>query len=178
MNKICRFIWIVVAVVALAGLCVAEIPAEAIVGKWSSSEFTICFYGQGIGREITSGASRYFLYEAPSESVMVFSYGGGESATYSFIVSAEELRLTATNGIETVYAKVRGFTNSCSIIRRRLEGAIALYTVDHEDSGPMMMEDLVPAYLPEAQACPEGGSYVLGPPPMCSLVEHLPQDDD
>ncbi|MBU1910187.1 MAG: hypothetical protein KJ726_09070 [Verrucomicrobia bacterium] len=178
MSKRGRFIWIAVVVMTFNMLCLAVAPEELVIGKWSNSEASLFFYGQGIGREITGGGIRFFRYQFPSEGVISLSYGREESVAYSIAATSGELRLTATNGMETIYATAGGFTNLCAVNRRQLEGAMALYAADHEDAGPMMAEDLIPAYLAEMPHCPDGGSYYLGPPPMCSLVEHLTGDDD
>ena len=178
MSWVCRWICVVMVAGVFNLPCRAETPEAVIMGAWTNADARLLFYGQGIGRECAAGVSRYFQYACPSDETIRCSYGGGDSITRSLVVTNDELRWAVEGEEEVVFAKAGGFTNACAVNLRRLEGAITLYTLDHGETGPIMMDDLIPDYLQAAPSCPEGGSYVLWPQPMCNQVGHLPGSDD
>lgn len=145
-----------------------------VVGRWVSGEKALDFYGRGIGRSIQETV-RYFRYTFPSEDRIVLNFGGGSSNEFTISVASNELRLVDAGGQETVYSKGELDLNPCVENLRQLDGAMALFALDHDGMPAGSPRELVPVYLPELPVCPDGGIYNLtgaGGHPVCTVAGH------
>jgi hypothetical protein len=171
--------WIVlVCAWFVAGSVFAEDLATTVVGRWENQGKALEFYGQGIGRSLAD-ATRYFKYEFPADGQISLNYGTGAADLDSISISSNELRLTDSNRQETAYTKADTNLITCVQNLRQVDGAMALYALDHNGVQPNGIMDLIPAYLSGPPICPKGGVYTLtgaNGHPACTIPGHNLQE--
>lgn len=160
--------------VFLTGIVLADDLATAVVGRWAADGKTLEFYGRNIG-QWAAETTKYFKYEFPSEGQLSLNYGGGTTDQFTISIASNELRLVDSAQQETVYTKVETNLNPCVRNLRELDGAMSLFSLDHEGATAMGPGDLIPVYLPDLPTCPDGGIYNLmanDGHPACTVTEH------
>ena len=74
-----------------------------------------------------------------------------------------------------VNARTKSQTNACINNLRQISGAKDQYALDHNNTAPTALSDLVSTYITKDPVCPAGGSYTigaLGADPSCNQSGH------
>ena len=156
-----RILLLVLGSLFAAGFAYAEDLTTAVVGRWTAEGKAIEFYGQNIGRSVaattrpsTELGAGYFKYDFPSDGQVMFNYGGGSTEQCAISITSNELHLIDASQQETVYTKAETNLNACVQNLRQLDGAMSLFSLDHEGATAMGPGDLIPAYLSTLPTCP------------------------
>lgn len=177
-----RILFMVLGSLFAVGFAFADDLTTAVVGRWTAEGKALEFYGQAIGRSIAE-TPRYFKYDFPADGQITLNFGGGSTEPCAISITNNELHITDAGQQETVYTKVETNLNPCVQNLRQLDGAMALFALDHPSTEPEAGEgmnvigfgDLVPAYLPSLPVCPDGGMYDLtgaNGHPACNITGH------
>ena len=169
-----RILFAVLGLLFAVGVACADDVTTAVVGSWTAEGKAIEFYGQNIGRSVAE-TTRYFKYDFPVEGQITLNYGGGSTETCAISITNNELHITDASQQETVYTKSETNLNACVQNLRQLDGAMTLFSLDHEGATAMGPGDLIPAYLSTLPTCPDGGIYNLAGPgghPACTIEGH------
>ena len=169
-----RILFTVLGSLFAVGVACADDMGTAVIGRWTAEGKAIEFVGQNIGRSVAE-TTRYFKYDFPSEGQIAFNFGGGSSEQCAISITNNELHITDVSQQETVYTKSETNLNACVQNLRQLDGAMSLFSLDHENMPANGPGDLIPAYLSTLPTCPDGGIYNLAGPgghPACTIEGH------
>ena len=169
-----RILFMVLGSLFAVGFACADDLTTSVVGRWTAEGKAIEFYGQAIGRSIAE-TPRYFKYDFPADGQIALNYGGGSTEQCAISITSNELHIIDAGQQETVYTKAETNLNACVQNLRQLDGAMSLFSLDHEGATAMGPGDLIPAYLSTLPTCPDGGIYNLSGPgghPACTIEGH------
>lgn len=169
-----RMLFAVLGSLFAVGVACADDLGTAVVGSWTAEGKAIEFYGQNIGRSVAE-TTYYFKYDFPSDGQITLNFGGGSTETCAISITNNELRIVDASQQETVYTKVETNLNACVQNLRQLDGAMTLFSLDHDGRPANGPGDLIPAYLTTLPTCPDGGIYNLAGPgghPACTMEGH------
>ena len=169
-----RILFTVLGSLFAVGFGFAEDLTTAVVGRWTAEGKALEFYGQNIGRSVAE-TTHYFKYDFPADGQIALNYGGGSTEQCTISISSNELHIIDASQQEAVYTKAEPNLNACVQNLRQLDGAMSLFSLDHDGMPANGPGDLIPAYLSTLPTCPDGGIYNLSGPgghPACTIEGH------